>query len=102
MLKEAVFEALPTTESYVSSAAQILHAVASYLILERMASLKEDKLAGHSVHPRRATRSLSLDDKTVDDSEKQAVRFRADIPHAYRNLSESKCVVYDTIFYPSY
>lgn len=45
MLKEAVFEALPTTESYVRSAAQILHAVASYLILERMASLKEDKLA---------------------------------------------------------
>ena len=32
-------------ESYIRSAAQILHAVASYLILERMATLKEDLLA---------------------------------------------------------
>lgn len=45
MLKEAVLGAQPITESYVQSAVQILHAVASYLILERMASLKEDKLA---------------------------------------------------------
>ena len=32
-------------EHYVRSAAHILHAVASYLILERMASLQEDLLA---------------------------------------------------------
>lgn len=45
MLKEAIFKADIIEESYVRSAAQILHAVASYLILERMATLKEDLLA---------------------------------------------------------
>ncbi len=34
--------------------------------------------------------------------EKQAVRFRAEIAHAYQNLSESSCAVYNTIFYPSH
>ena len=43
-LHEAVLEAAPTQEAYVRSAAHILHAVASYLILERMAVLKEDLL----------------------------------------------------------
>ena len=45
MLKEAIFKADIIEESYIRSAAQILHAVASYLILERMATLKEDLLA---------------------------------------------------------
>ena len=45
MLKEAVFSANVIQEAYICSAAQILHAVASYLILERMATLKEDLLA---------------------------------------------------------
>jgi AraC-like DNA-binding protein len=45
MLREAVEEAVPLEDSYVRSAAHILHAVASYLILERMATLKEDMLA---------------------------------------------------------
>ena len=45
MLKEAVFAAEIVEEGYIRSAAQILHAVASYLILERMATLKEDQLA---------------------------------------------------------
>ena len=45
MLKEALFQANIIEESYIRSAAQILHAVASYLILERMATLKEDLLA---------------------------------------------------------
>lgn len=45
MLKEAVFSADLIQEAYIRSAAQILHAVASYLILERMATLKEDQLA---------------------------------------------------------
>ena len=49
----------------------------------------------------RGTLRLVLRDKTVDISEKQAVRFRADIPHAYQNLSGSECAVYNTIFYPS-
>lgn len=44
MLKEAIFRADIIEESYIRSAAQILHAVASYLILERMATLKEDLL----------------------------------------------------------
>lgn len=45
MLKEAILSADIIEESYIRSAAQILHAVASYLILERMATLKEDLLA---------------------------------------------------------
>lgn len=48
------------------------------------------------------TLRLVLGDKTVDVSEKQAVRFRADISHAYQNLGESQCAVYNTIFYPSH
>ena len=44
MLKEAISQAQPIDETYIRSAAQILHAVASYLILERMATLKEDLL----------------------------------------------------------
>ena len=43
-LHEAVLQAEPVREEYVRSAAHILHAVASYLILERMATLKEDLL----------------------------------------------------------
>jgi len=45
---------------------------------------------------------LVLGDKTIDIDERQAVRFRADIPHTYQNLSESECSVYNTIFYPSH
>ena len=45
MLKEAILSADIIEETYIRSAAQILHAVASYLILERMATLKEDLLA---------------------------------------------------------
>ena len=45
---------------------------------------------------------LVLGDKTVDVSEKQAVRFRADISHAYQNLSQRECAVYNTIFYPNH
>ena len=45
MLREAVLQAQPIDEATVRSAAHILHAVASYLIMERMASLREDELA---------------------------------------------------------
>ncbi len=48
----------------------------------------------------RGTLRLILGDKTIDVGERQAVRFRADMPHAYQNLSESACAVYNTIFYP--
>lgn len=44
MLREALAEASPIEEGYVRSAAQILLAVASYLIMERMATLKEELL----------------------------------------------------------
>ena len=43
-LREAILRATPMGDDYVRSAAHILHAVASYLILERMATLKEDLL----------------------------------------------------------
>ncbi|MBO4356335.1 MAG: PocR ligand-binding domain-containing protein [Clostridia bacterium] len=45
LLKEAVFSADVISENYIRSAAHILHAVASCLIMERMAVLKEDMLA---------------------------------------------------------
>ena len=45
LLKEKLSHAIPMEESLVRSAAHILHAVASYLILERMATLKEDLMA---------------------------------------------------------
>lgn len=44
-LKSAIFNAPIIDESHINSAAHILHAVASYLIMERMATLQEDKLA---------------------------------------------------------
>lgn len=63
-LHKAVLQAVPVQESYVRSAAHILHAVASYLILERMATLKEDLLevrldtyiSGHFAEPLDALR----------------------------------------------
>ena len=45
LFKEKLSLAIPMEESLVRSAAHILHAVASYLILERMATLKEDLMA---------------------------------------------------------
>ena len=50
----------------------------------------------------RGTLRLVLGDKTVDVSEKQAIRFRADISHAYQNVTGDRCEVYNTIFYPSH
>lgn len=43
---------------------------------------------------------LILGDRPVEVGEKQAVRFRADIPHVYQNASGDRCEVYNTIFYP--
>ncbi len=43
-LQKALREAQPISESYVRSAARILHAVASYLILAQMAGLQEEAL----------------------------------------------------------
>ncbi|MCI8478016.1 MAG: helix-turn-helix domain-containing protein [Oscillospiraceae bacterium] len=46
------------------------------------------------------TLRLVLGDRQVEVGEKQAIRFRADIPHAYQNVTGDKCKVYNTIFYP--
>jgi AraC-like DNA-binding protein len=47
--KEALCDALKScpkvTDDYILSAAQILHATASFLVMQRMASLREDTLA---------------------------------------------------------
>lgn len=50
----------------------------------------------------RGTLRLVLGGQELDIGEKQAVRFRADIAHAYQNLSGDRCEAYNTIFYPSH
>jgi len=44
---------------------------------------------------------LDLNRKTISVEEKQALRFRADTPHAYSNPFEEICTVYNMIFYPN-
>lgn len=48
------------------------------------------------------TLQLVLNGQEVCLSEKQAIRFRADIPHAYNNPYAEKCTVYNIIFYPNH
>ena len=48
----------------------------------------------------RGTLRLVLGDRPVEVGERQAIRFRTDIPHAYQNVTGDKCQVYNTIFYP--
>ena len=43
---------------------------------------------------------MTLNGKTVMISQGQALRFRADIPHIYHNISDKKCTIYNVIFYP--
>ncbi len=45
---------------------------------------------------------LVLHEKEMILEEKQAIRFRADIPHAYHNPFGEPCTVYNIIFYPSH
>lgn len=47
------------------------------------------------------TLRLILGDQPVELNEKQAIRFQADIPHTYQNVSNERCTVYNTIFYPA-
>lgn len=42
---------------------------------------------------------LVLEDRELELREKQAARFRADIPHTYQNPAGDRCEVYNTIFY---
>ena len=43
--------------------------------------------------------NMLLNDTTVILKEKQAIRFEANIPHAYLNPYDCTCCVYNTIFY---
>ncbi len=45
---------------------------------------------------------LVLNEKEMVLEEKQAIRFRADIPHTYHNPFGEPCTVYNMIFYPSH
>lgn len=48
----------------------------------------------------KGTLLLIFGENRVEVREKQAIRFRADFPHAYHNISDGECVIYNTIFYP--
>ena len=39
--------------------------------------------------------------KEVALQEKKSIRFLADVPHAYHNVSDEMCTVYNVIFYPA-
>ena len=45
---------------------------------------------------------LVLDGQEISLIEKQAMRFRADIPHEYNNPNDEKCTAYNIIFYPNH
>lgn len=44
--------------------------------------------------------NLSFGSSTVTLKEKQAIRFQADVEHAYRNPFDCECNIYNMIFYP--
>ena len=66
----------------------------------RHSSDKHDEGVEEHIFVLRGTLRLVLGDRPVEVSERQAVRFRADIPHAYQNATGDRCEVYNTIFYP--
>ncbi|WP_298075283.1 XRE family transcriptional regulator [uncultured Bacteroides sp.] len=45
---------------------------------------------------------LILNGQELIVGEKQAIRFRADIPHAYNNPFDKQCTVYNIIFYSNH
>lgn len=47
------------------------------------------------------TLKMEIGGKEVFLQEKESLRFRADIPHIYHNLSEKTCLVYNVICYPN-
>ena len=63
---------------------------------------KHDEGVEEHIFVLRGTLRLVLGDRPVEVSERQAIRFRADIPHAYQNATGDRCEVYNTIFYPSH
>ena len=47
------------------------------------------------------TLKIVIGRKEVALQEKQSIRFGADISHAYHNVSDRECTVYNVIFYPN-
>lgn len=47
------------------------------------------------------TLKMVIGGKELLMQEKESVRFGADIAHAYHNVSDKACIVYNVIFYPS-
>ncbi|MDO5425901.1 MAG: XRE family transcriptional regulator [Eubacteriales bacterium] len=45
---------------------------------------------------------LILNGREILLKEKQAIRFKADVPHSYSNPSAGLCTVYNIIFYPQH
>ena len=66
----------------------------------RHSSDKHDDGVEEHIFVLRGTLRLVLGDRPVEVSERQAICFRADIPHAYQNVTGDRCEVYNTIFYP--
>ena len=48
------------------------------------------------------TLQLILNGQEITVREKQAIRFKADVPHSYCNPFDEPCAVYNIIFYPHY
>lgn len=47
------------------------------------------------------TLKMIIGGKEVVLQEKQSIRFLADVSHAYHNVSDEMCTVYNVIFYPA-
>lgn len=45
---------------------------------------------------------LVLNGQEITVNQKQSIRFKADIPHAYNNPFDETCIVYNIIFYPQH
>ena len=65
----------------------------------RHSSDKHDDGVEEHIFVLRGALRLVLGDRPVEVSEGQAIRFRANIPHAYQNVTGDRCEVYNTIFY---
>ncbi len=48
------------------------------------------------------TLKMVIGGREVVLQERQSIRFRADVSHAYHNASEEVCTVYNVIFYPDH
>ena len=44
---------------------------------------------------------IMMNGNEVGIQKNEAIRFRADVPHAYHNPFEEKCSAYNIIFYPN-